>query len=64
MKKINILNKCIGNTYAIIEDLSKTDFYYGKVLSVIDENHVKIEDDSKIVKNINIFHLRNPKQEI
>lgn len=64
MKKINILNKCIGNTYAILEDLAKTDFYYGKVLSVVDEDHLRIEDDSKTVKNINIFHIRNPKQEI
>jgi hypothetical protein len=64
MKKYNSLIKCIGNTYLVIEDLSKFDFYYAKVLEVIDDYNVKMRDEQNNVKNVSIFNLRNPRQDI
>jgi hypothetical protein len=60
--KLNVLRKMLGRT-VVVTDSIKSKYYYGKVYEVKNEDHVIVEDQFGMFKEVNIFDIRSPSSE-
>lgn len=62
--KILFAKKMIGKRVAVIDDYKKSLYYYGIVESVSSEDTFVVKNEQDERKNVSIFDIRNPSQEI
>lgn len=54
----------IGKRVAVIDDYEKSLYWYGTVESVASEDTLVIKNEEDERRNISIFNIRNPSQDI
>lgn len=58
--KLNILKRMLGKKVVVITDYIKSKYYYGRVYEVKNEDHLIVEDQLGIFKEVSIFDIRSP----
>ena len=62
--KIYYTKKMIGKRVAVIEDYETSNFWFGTVESIKDEQTLIVKNENEEKIEVSIFNVRNPNQEI
>ena len=62
--KMNILKRMVGKRVAVIVNYNTSEHYYGEVIQAVDENTLSVKNDQGEEKQVSIFDVRNPTQEL
>lgn len=58
------LKRMIGKRVAVMVNYNSLDHYYGEVTDAVDENTLLVKNDQGEEKEVSIFDIRNPTQEL
>lgn len=62
--KMTVLKRMIGKRVAVIVNHNTSEHYYGEVIQAADENTLLVKNDQGEEKQVSIFDVRNPNQEL
>lgn len=54
----------LGKRVAVITNYDNLEHYYGEVIEAVDENTLLVKNDQGEEKEVSIFDIRNPTQEL
>ena len=58
--KLNVLRRMLGKKVVVVTDYIKSKYYYGRVYEVKNEDHLVVEDQTGLLKEVSIFDIRSP----
>lgn len=58
------MKRMIGKRVAVITNYDGLEHYYGEVVEAVDENTLLVKNDQGEEKEVSIFDVRNPTQEL
>jgi RNase P/RNase MRP subunit p29 len=62
--RMSVLKRMIGKRVAVIVNYNNSEHYYGEVIQAVDENTLSVKNDQGEEKQVSIFDVRNPTQEL